>query len=86
MIRPNIFMRINRGEIARQLPLLELAGDNRVLVENHSGVLEYSTNKIQIKVTYGKLTVIGNKLKILQMSKEQLVINGRIDEICLFRR
>ena len=85
MTRPNMLNNITNDVIGR-LPLLELAGDHRVLIENHNGVLGYSLNEIQIKVAYGRLSVIGSNLKILQMSKEQLVITGLIDEICLFRR
>lgn len=86
MERPNIIKRIGSMEFFSKAPLLELAGDSRVLIENHHGVLAYSLEEIQIKVKYGKLSVGGSDLKIMQMSKEQLVICGQIDKICLFRR
>lgn len=69
-----------------KLPLIELAGDKRVLIENHMGVLAYSNDEIQIKVSYGKVTVSGNNLRFMQMNGEQLVIKGCIENIQLFRR
>ncbi len=69
-----------------KLPLIELAGDRRVLIENHMGVLAYSNDEIQIKVSYGKVTVFGNNLRFIQMNGEQLVIKGCIENIQLFRR
>ena len=73
-------------ESLTKVPLLELAGHSRVLIENHLGVLAYSLEEIQIKVSYGRLVIHGEQLMLLQMSKEQLVITGRIDSVQLIRR
>lgn len=62
-------------------PLVELTGLNRVLIENHMGVLAYSLEEIQVKVEYGRLVVSGEKLRLLQLNAEQLVIFGRIESI-----
>ncbi len=69
-----------------KLPLVELAGDQRVLVENHMGVLAYSDEEIQIKVCYGKVTVSGSNLRFMQMNSEQLVIKGCVENVQLVRR
>lgn len=69
-----------------KLPLIEIAGEKRVLIENHMGVLAYSSEEIQIKVCYGKVTVFGKNLRFMQMNGEQLVIKGCIENIQLFRR
>jgi len=67
-------------------PLAEIAGDRRVLIENHLGVAAYGTEKIIIKVRYGFLCVCGCQLELMHMTKEQLVICGRIDAVTLQRR
>ena len=69
-----------------KLPLIEIAGDKRVLIENHIGILAYSCEEIQIKVCYGKVTVTGNNLRFMQMNGEQLVIKGCIENVQLVRR
>lgn len=68
------------------LPILEIAGDRRVLIEHHSGVLEYRPEQIRIRVAYGSLCVTGCGLELVRMSHQQLVIAGRIDSVCLQRR
>lgn len=68
------------------LPIAELAGDRRLLIENHRGVTEYSRERISVKVKYGQLRVCGCGLELARMSKEQLVIRGRIDSVNLIRR
>lgn len=68
------------------IPLLELAGENRVLIENHCGVTEYGCEEICVKVSYGKICVCGNRLELIQMTKHQLIITGVIEKISLLRR
>ena len=67
-------------------PIIEIAGDQRVLVENHRGVSAYSTERILVNVAYGAVCVCGCNLQLIRMTKEQLVIQGRIDAISLQRR
>ena len=74
------------GEPMPGIPLVEIAGDNRVLIENHRGVTEYSSNRIGIRVRYGVVLVCGQCMELSQMTKERLVISGRIDAISICRR
>lgn len=67
-------------------PIIEVAGDRRVLVENHSGVRAYNSEKILINVRFGMVCVCGCGLELIRMTKEQLVIRGRIDSVSLERR
>lgn len=68
------------------LPLVEIAGDRRVLVENHGGVCQYGPEQICVRVKYGIVSVRGRGLEIAKLSREQLVISGRIDCVSLNRR
>ena len=70
MEKPHIFSKTEQACSTLKTPLAELAGYNRVLIENHMGVLAYSTQEIQIKVQYGRLTINGCDLRLLQLSKE----------------
>lgn len=74
------------GEAIPGQPLVELSGDRRVLIENHRGVTEYRKDRIGIRVSYGQIAVCGSGLELVRMSKEQLVIRGRIDSITVCRR
>lgn len=74
------------GESLPGMSVAELAGDRRVLIEGHRGVTEYSRERVTVKVGYGLLSVTGCGLELRQMSKQQLVITGRIDCIRLRRK
>lgn len=73
------------GEVLPGLPLVEIAGESRALVENHSGVTSYGCNEILVKVSFGHLSICGSCLKLARMTKNQLVITGKIDSITLRR-
>ena len=77
--------RIN-PELLGKAPLVEIAGENRVLIENHLGVVCYCPEEIQIKVCYGIISVAGQGLQFMQLNREQLVVNGRIDNVSLLMR
>ena len=67
------------------IPLVEIAGDGRVLIENHKGVVEYGTNTIRVKVKYGHICICGSGLELRRMTRGQLIICGRIDAVQLIR-
>ena len=67
-------------------PVVELGSDRRVLIENHQGVMGYSTERILVKVKFGCVCVCGCGLQLVRMTREQLVIRGRIDGVTLQRR
>ncbi len=66
-----------------KIPLVELAGQNRVLIENHGGVLAYGLEEITVKVAYGSLKVMGSQLRLMELCREQLVITGQIASVHL---
>lgn len=67
-------------------PVIEIAGDRRVLIENHFGVKEYSRERIGVTVAFGQVNICGSCLELRHMTKVQLVISGRIDAVSLCRR
>lgn len=66
--------------------LLELLGQDRVLIENHRGIREYGCEKIGVKAAFGSVTVCGEALELCRVSKERLIIRGKIDSIQICRR
>lgn len=68
------------------LPLVEICGEKRVLIENHRGVRAYGNEEISVGVSFGEVCVRGCGLSLARMTREQLVICGRIDSVNLTRR
>ena len=47
---------------------------------------QYSAERIGVRVKYGTVCIAGCGLELKQMTKERLVIAGRIDSVNLIRR
>lgn len=71
------------GELLPSMPLIEIIGRNRVLIENHMGISCYSRCDIVVKVQAGEVKVCGENLELREMSKEQLVIVGEIYSVSI---
>lgn len=68
------------------VPIIEIAGDRRVLIEHHCGVSEYSCEDICVNVKYGAINVKGSKLELTRITRQHLVITGCIESVKLIRR
>lgn len=71
------------GDVLQMRTLLELYGQERLLVEQHRGILRYGDDCIRIAATFGTLVVEGTELRLCCMSRSQLVIRGRLRAIRL---
>lgn len=67
------------------MPLVEMYGCRRVLVEWHQGVISYDTQQIHVKSCLGVLCISGEGLQLCRMCREQLVITGKISDISIKR-
>ena len=68
------------------VPIVEICGKERVLIENHYGIIQYGCEDILVKVRYGCVSVTGEQLNLKFMSRRKLIITGRIYGIMLQRR
>ncbi len=67
------------------IPLIEVFGNSRVLIENHGGVCRYTDNEICVNVSYGRVSVQGSCLEVTRMTREQLIISGCVMCVRLIR-
>lgn len=71
------------GEPILKQPILELCGENRLLIEHHMGIGEYSSENIHVNVKFGWICVKGTDLELCCMTAQQLVITGNIEMVSL---
>ena len=77
--------RSHLAEVRQPVPLVEIANDRRILIENHQGVCSYTTERINVRVMFGQICIYGDRLHIVRMTREQLVICGAIQSVSLER-
>lgn len=73
------------GESLPGIPLVEICGDDRVLIENHLCVLGYNENEVMVRTCCGSIRISGDEMVLACLKREQLVIHGKIHSVTLLR-
>jgi sporulation protein YqfC len=68
-------------DVVQDLPRITLIGNVQLYVENHRGVLHFSSELLRLELTKGKLEVYGNQLVIRAILSEEVFIEGIITDI-----
>lgn len=68
------------------LPLIEIVGNVRVLIEHHCGVTEYGKQRIIVQTKDNLAAVEGDNLELTKMTSDQLIISGTIHSVALIGR
>ena len=69
------------GELAVGVGRMELVGDRQFYMEQHRGVLRYSTEVIDIAAADMTVRITGRELQLLAMTDRELRISGTITAI-----
>lgn len=57
---------------------LTLTGGSRLMAENHSGIIEYRSERLVLAAGRRKLTVSGSGLTVAAMKGKTLIVSGKI--------
>ena len=63
------------------LPRITLTGRKRICVENHRGLLSYSTERIEVGGGRVRVCITGCDLYLRVMKKDAVVITGEIHSV-----
>lgn len=85
-LKKNKFSRINRilempSEVFLQIPKITNLGFNKMMIENYKNILEYQDFFIRINTIIGIININGINMKMEEMTKDDLIIEGEIDSI-----
>ena len=69
------------GEALPGVPLVEIVGKQRVLIENHKGVNCYTDKEVLVNTSLGNIQIYGGKLSLNVMTRDTLVIAGDINSV-----
>lgn len=66
------------GEVLTDACRITLLGKERLVVENHQGLLFYSNDMIVLQTPSGRLRITGDNLNIGAIAPEQVSVGGLI--------
>lgn len=67
------------------LPRITIIGDLRLFLENHRGIIEYTSEKIRVSVSGGQLEITGQNLALKNIKPDEIAVEGRIDTLAFNR-
>ena len=68
-------------EAAQHKPRLVLTGRNRLLIEQHGGVIDYGEDRLTVRLEKGILRVRGASLTIREYSAGDIFVSGSISSL-----
>ena len=67
------------------VPIIEVYGDRRVLVEGRCAVIRYDSECVQLRNSYGCVSVVGCGLQMTELTYNRMIITGTICNISISR-
>lgn len=74
------FLEIPR-EVISNVPKITITGFDEILIENFKGILEYEDFFARISTEIGNININGFNLKLNQMTDDDLLVSGKIENI-----
>mgnify|MGYP001328284908 CR=1 FL=1 len=68
-------------DVVYDLPRITMIGNMQLYIENHRGVLHFSSEQLRLAVTNGELEVTGRQLVIRAILTEEVMVEGIISGI-----
>ncbi|NLM11423.1 MAG: sporulation protein YqfC [Clostridiaceae bacterium] len=68
-------------EVVSDRPKITTVGRKEVFVENYRGIIEFTNEIVRINSNYGIITISGKNMKIREITNEDIIIIGDIDNI-----
>ena len=65
-------------EVLFGVPKVVLVGEERALIENHKGVVEYGGERVRVRTDCGLLEIGGAELTLGRVGKGDLLVQGKI--------
>lgn len=68
-------------EITLNFPLITIVGNEDFTIENHKGILEYSSGRVKLTTECGVLKIEGSGLILKEITSENLSVTGKIQSL-----
>ena len=68
-------------EVVSDRPKITTVGRKEVFVENYRGIIAFTNEIVRINSNYGIITITGKNMKRREITNEDIIITGDIDNI-----
>ncbi|MEG6614832.1 sporulation protein YqfC [Peptococcaceae bacterium 1198_IL3148] len=71
------------SDVMLDLPKVVLVGNLQVFIENHRGIVEYTPEIVKVIVGEGEIEITGEGLSLRNMTADEIMVEGKIDNLKL---
>lgn len=68
-------------DVMMDLPRITMIGQIHIYVENHRGLLTFSDKEVRLLLKNGQLLIKGRSFVIKTILPEEILLEGKIDEV-----
>lgn len=69
------------ADVMMDLPRITMIGQLHIYIENHRGLLKFSNHELRLLLKHGQLLIKGNDFVLKTMLPEEILLEGKIDEV-----
>ncbi|AGK54966.1 sporulation protein YqfC [Bacillus sp. 1NLA3E] len=69
------------SDVMMDLPRITMVGQIHIYVENHRGLLTFSDKELRLLLKQGQLLVKGKAFVIKMILPEEILLEGKIDQV-----
>jgi len=67
------------------LPKITIIGDEELHLENHKGIIEYSSERIRVSVLGGSLEITGGAMVLKNIKPDEIAVRGTIRQLLFIK-
>ncbi|CAH0347047.1 sporulation protein YqfC [Bacillus sp. CECT 9360] len=68
-------------DVMMDLPRITLIGQLHIYIENHRGLLAFTDTEVRLMLKKGQLLIRGNEFVIKTILPEEIMLQGKIDQV-----
>ena len=69
------------ADVMMDLPRVTMIGQLHIYIENHKGLLLFTDSELRLLLKQGQLLIIGNSFVIKTILPEEILLEGKIEEV-----
>lgn len=69
------------NDVMMDLPRITMIGQIHIYIENHRGLLTFTDNELRLLLKQGQLQIKGNSFVIKTILPEEILLEGKIDQV-----
>lgn len=63
------------------LPRITLIGDSQLYLENHRGIIQYTSERIRVSILGGQLEILGQEMFLKNIKPDEIAVHGTINQL-----